>query len=79
MNANTGLVLAGVLMIFGGEAFCVLGPLAFERLVHITCHAVFYAGIGLVCVGAARRYRVRRARSALRSTQPRRGSARLRP
>jgi hypothetical protein len=38
--------------IFGGEILCVAGPLRYERLVHLICHAILYAGIALVCVGA---------------------------
>lgn len=44
------LVAAGVLLIFGGEAFCILGP--HERIVHVSCHAALYAGMVLVAVGA---------------------------
>jgi len=59
------LLLAGVLCIFGGESFCILGPLRYEHLIHITCHAIFYSGIALACVGAflswsGRRGKVRR-------------------
>ena len=39
--------------ILAGEIFCLVGPLRYERLVHVSCHAIFYAGIALVCVGAA--------------------------
>lgn len=46
------LVLLGVVLIFGGETFCLLGPMRYERVVHISCHAVFYTGIAFVCVGA---------------------------
>jgi peptidase E len=47
-----GLLLAGVLFIFGGESFCLLGPLRYERLVHVICHIVLYTGIVLASVGA---------------------------
>ena len=50
------LVLAGVVCIFGGEAFCILGPLTYEHIVHISCHAVLYSGMILVGVGAALRW-----------------------
>jgi hypothetical protein len=36
----------------GGEAFCILGPLGYPHLVHVVCHAVFYAGM-LFCAAAA--------------------------
>lgn len=43
----------GVACIFGGEALCLLGPLAYERQVHLICHAILYGGVGLVIIGAA--------------------------
>jgi hypothetical protein len=46
------LVLLGVVFLFGGEAFCLLGPIQYERVVHLSCHAVFYAGAAFVCLGA---------------------------
>jgi hypothetical protein len=46
------LILLGVAFLFGGEAFCLLGPMRYERIVHFSCHAVFYAGIAFVCLGA---------------------------
>lgn len=46
------LVVAGVVGIFGGETFCLLGPLRYQRLVHVTCHLALYAGIVLVCLAA---------------------------
>jgi heme/copper-type cytochrome/quinol oxidase subunit 1 len=52
MIAPKTVLLLGVIFIFGGETFCVLGPLRYERVVHATCHAVLYAGIALVCLGA---------------------------
>ena len=48
------MVLLGVLLIFGGEAFCLLGP--HTDAVHVGCHAVLYTGIALVAVGAARHW-----------------------
>jgi hypothetical protein len=45
------LVLLGVAFLFGGEAFCLLGPMRYERIVHFSCHAVFYAGVAFVCLG----------------------------
>jgi hypothetical protein len=56
-HKETRLALAGVLLIVGGEAFCVLAPLRFERAVHLVCHAAFYCGIALVVVAAIRTYR----------------------
>lgn len=46
------LVLMGTAFIVGGEIFCVVGPLRYERIVHLSCHTILYAGIALVCVGA---------------------------
>ena len=46
------LAFAGVVCIFGGEILCVAGPLRYERLVHLICHTIVYAGIALVCLGA---------------------------
>jgi hypothetical protein len=51
-TAGQRVVLTGVLCIIGGEAFCILGPLRYEQIVHITCHVVLYSGVVLVCVGA---------------------------
>jgi hypothetical protein len=49
----TVIALAGVLCIFGGEMFCILGPMRFEREVHLACHAILYSGIALVSSSAA--------------------------
>ena len=46
------LAVAGVVCIFGAEILCVAGPLRYERLVHLICHTILYAGIALVCVCA---------------------------
>jgi protein-S-isoprenylcysteine O-methyltransferase Ste14 len=46
------LLLAGVLMIFGGEAFCLFGPIEDEAAVHRNCHRILYAGVALAGVGA---------------------------
>jgi hypothetical protein len=46
------LALLGVVLIFGGETFCLLGPMRYERGVHLSCHAVFYTGIVFVFPGA---------------------------
>lgn len=46
------LLLAGVVCIFGGESFCILGPLRYERLIHVICHTILYSGIALAFVGA---------------------------
>jgi predicted acyltransferase len=60
------LVAAGVVLIFGGEAFCILGP--HERIVHVSCHVALYAGMVLVAVGAVlhltKRLRARRTGSS---------------
>jgi hypothetical protein len=47
------LVLLGVVLLFGGETFCLLGPMRYEHVVHLSCHAVFYTGAVFVCLGAA--------------------------
>jgi hypothetical protein len=47
------LACAGVGCIGGGELLCIFGPLRYERLVHIACHAIFYIGIVFVGLGAA--------------------------
>jgi len=47
------LTFAGTVFIVGGEIFCLVGPLRYERIVHVSCHTILlYAGIALVCVGA---------------------------
>jgi len=56
------MVATGVVCIFGGEALCVLGPIAYERQVHLICHAILYGGTGLVVIGAALHWMSRRAR-----------------
>jgi hypothetical protein len=45
--------LAGTVFIFGGEIFCLTGPLRYERIVHLSCHTIVYAGIVLVGVAGA--------------------------
>jgi hypothetical protein len=56
------VLVAGVVLIFGGEAFCILGP--YDNSAHIACHAVLYAGMVLLAVGVVlegtRRFRARR-------------------
>jgi len=47
----------GVACIFGGEALCLLGPIAYERQVHLICHVILYSGVGLVVVAAALHWR----------------------
>ena len=47
------MTVAGAACIFGGEALCLLGPIAYEQHVHLICHAILYGGMGLVIVGAA--------------------------
>jgi hypothetical protein len=37
-------LLAGVLGIFCGESFCILGPLRYERRIHVACHSILYSG-----------------------------------
>ena len=46
------VLLAGLACMVGGEAFCIFGPLDYPHLVHVVCHAVFYAGM-LLCAAAA--------------------------
>jgi len=45
------LLFAGVVCIFGGEALCILGPMRYERTVHMVCHSILYAGIGSFLLG----------------------------
>ena len=52
----------GVACIFGGEALCLLGPMAYERQVHLICHAILYGGIGLVGIGAVLHWMSQRQR-----------------
>jgi len=49
-RAVVRVLLVGVVLIFGGEAVCILGP--DERMVHVGCHAALYTGIVLSRVGA---------------------------
>jgi hypothetical protein len=58
--SHARVVAIGVACIFGGEALCLLGPIAYERQVHLVCHAILYGGIGLVIFGAALHLRSRR-------------------
>lgn len=44
------LAVLGVLCIFGGEALCILGPLRYEQQIHVICHVILYAGVGLVAL-----------------------------
>jgi len=53
------LALAGTVLIFGGEIFCLVGPLRYERIVHLSCHAMLYGGVVLVGLGAALHWRRR--------------------
>ncbi len=64
------LLVAGVLLIFGGETFCLLGPMRFERLVHVLCHAVLYAGIGCSGIGAVLYWAGRRGKLRQAPTPP---------
>lgn len=52
MPRAVSMATAGVLGIFGGEALCILGPLEYERQVHLVCHVILYGGIACVA-GAA--------------------------
>jgi hypothetical protein len=47
------LAIAGASCIVGGETLCLLGPIRYERVVHVTCHLIFYAGIVSVVIAAA--------------------------
>jgi hypothetical protein len=38
------LLFAGIACMVGAEAFCILGPLRYEKLVHIICHVIFLCG-----------------------------------
>jgi hypothetical protein len=46
------LVGTGVVFIFGGETFCILGPMRYEAVIHVVCHSILYSGMGLVGLGA---------------------------
>lgn len=45
------LLVVGVLCIFGGESFCIFGPIRYQQLIHVVCHIILYSGIALVFVG----------------------------
>ena len=47
------LALVGASSIFGGETLCLVGPMRYERIIHITCHAILYAGAVSVALAAA--------------------------
>lgn len=49
-NASIAMALAGVGLIFGGEALCILGPLRYQQTIDRVCHALLYSGIALVGV-----------------------------
>jgi hypothetical protein len=49
-RAVVRVLLVGVVLIFGGEAVCIVGP--DQRVVHVGCHVALYTGIVLSCVGA---------------------------
>jgi len=67
------LLTVGIVFLFGGEAFSLLGPMRFEHTVHFVGHVVFYAGFSLVCIGVVTHLQwlfradapLKRARSAL--------------
>jgi len=46
------LIGLGVLAIFGGEAFCILGPMRYQPVIHVVCHAILYSGMALAGLGA---------------------------
>lgn len=46
------MLATGVVFIFGGETFCILGPMRYEAVIHGVCHAILYSGMGLVGLGA---------------------------
>lgn len=52
MSLPFWLVLVGASCVVGGEALCLLGPLRYERIVHVICHAILYVGIASVALGA---------------------------
>ena len=54
---GTRALVIGTLLIVGGELLCILGPLRYQRAIHLVCHALFYAGVGLAAAGAWRAYR----------------------
>src|ERR1700760_624479 len=52
MHNYARLLLVGIACIFGSESLCILGPLRYEHWIHMICHAIFYSGVGMVCVSA---------------------------
>ena len=58
-NPPVRIAVIGVLCIFGGETLCILGPLRYEQQVHVICHAILYAGAGLVALAALLHWKVR--------------------
>ena len=58
-RAPVRFAVIGVLCIFGGEALCILGPLRYEWQVHVICHAIVYAGVGLVALAGLVHWRAR--------------------
>jgi hypothetical protein len=41
------LLLAGIVLMIGGELFCFFGPEAYARLRDTVCHIIFYSGAAL--------------------------------
>jgi hypothetical protein len=61
------LVGLGVFFIFGGETFCILGPMQYQPVIHVVCHAILYSGMGLAGLGAILHWR---GKPQTRSTGP---------
>jgi hypothetical protein len=55
------LVLLGASGIVGGEALCILGPLRYEHVIHVVCHAIMYGGMALTGLGAVLHWSTRNA------------------
>jgi len=66
------LVGTGVVFIFGGETFCILGPMRYEAVMFVVCHAILYSGMSLVGLGAVLHWA---SKHATRSGGPRSGAA----
>ncbi len=45
-------LLAGIVLMTGGELLCFFGPEGYARLRDIVCHVIFYSGVALI-LGAA--------------------------
>jgi len=51
------LLVLGVVLIGGGEGLCIVGPLRYEHIIHITCHIILYSGVMVCVLGALLHYK----------------------